>query len=281
MKIGVTGATGQLGRLVVAALKQLVNSDKLIVLVRSVEKATDLNIEARTFDYNNADPKALAGIDTLLLISGSEIGQRERQHSNVINAALKAGVKRIVYTSLLHANTSTLSLAAEHKATERDLKNSGIDHTILRNGWYTENYTGSLNNAIASGAIVGCAGDGKIASATRADYAQAAAVVLTSDGHSGKTYELSGDSSYTLAELAEEVSKQTGKKIEYKNMTEYEYANLLAGIGLPEGLAQAIAGWDTSASKGDLYDDSHQLSTIIGRQTTPLSVMVKSALQAI
>lgn len=280
MKIGVTGATGQLGRIVVEKLKDRVLAESIVALVRTPEKALDLGVEVRVFDYSKPESLAesLQGIDSLLLISGNELGQRAKQHANVIDAAKQAGVKWIVYTSVLRADTSTLSLAAEHLLTEEALKASGIPYTILRNGWYTENYTGSISGAIAAGALIGSAGDGKIASAARADYAEAAAVVLTSEGNVGKVYELAGDEAYTLTDLAAEVSRQTGKNIPYSNLPEAEYANILKSFNLPEGLALAIAGWDVSASKNDLFDDAHQLSRLIGRPTTPLAKVVADAL---
>ena len=280
MKIAITGATGQLGRIVVEKLKEKVDVSNIVALVRSKAKAADLGVEAREADYENPQSldAALDGVDTLLLISGSEVGKRAAQHSNVINAAKNNGVKWIVYTSLLHADTSTLSLATEHMATEAMLKESGISHTILRNGWYTENYTGSIGGALAGGAFIGSAGEGKIASAARKDYAEAAVQVLTSKGHEGKVYELAGDEAYTLTDLAAEISKQSGKTIPYKNLPQDEYAKLLEGFGLPQGLSQAIAGWDVSASKGDLFDDKEQLSQLIGRPTTPLKDVVAEAL---
>jgi NAD(P)H dehydrogenase (quinone) len=281
MKTGITGATGQLGRLVVEKLKQRVNPDSLVALVRDPEKAADLGIEARVFDYTRPETlaSALEGIDHLLLISGNEVGQREAQHRNVIEAAQRAGVKWIVYTSLLRADSSSLSLAPEHAATERLLEKTGIPYTILRNGWYTENYTGSLVGSVQAGALAGSAGEGKVSSAAREDYAEAAAVVLSGEGHEGKVYELAGDEAYTLKELAAEVSKQVGKEVPYNNLTEAEYAQLLVSLGVPEGFAEAIAQWDTGASKNDLFDDSKVLSKLIGRPTTPLSVSVKDALE--
>ena len=281
MKIAVTGATGQLGRLVVEQLKSRSSADNIVALVRTPEKALDLGVNARDFDYNQTEglEEALNGVDTLLLISGSEVGQRATQHSNVIEAAKKAGIKWIVYTSLLHADTSTLSLAGEHLATEKMLKESGVEHTILRNGWYTENYTGSIDGALAGGAFIGSAGDGKISSAARADFAEAAAVVLSDESHKGKVYELAGDDSYTLSDLAEEISKQTGKDIPYKNLAEADYASALKSFGIPEAFAEAIASWDVSASKGDLFDDSKQLSKLIGRATTPMAETVKVTLK--
>ena len=280
MKIGVTGATGKLGRIVLEKLKERNSGTDIVALARSVEKALSLGVEARVFDYQNAEmlPDAIKDIDYLLLISGNEIGKRALQHANVIEAAKKAGVKWIVYTSLLHAGTSSLSLAGEHLETEKKLKESGIKYTILRNGWYTENYTASIPGAIAGGAFIGSANDGKISSAARADYAEAAAVVLTTEGHYNKSYELAGDESYTLNDLAAEISRQTGKNIPYKNMPEAEYASMLENFGLPKELACAIAGWDIGASKGDLFDDGRQLSKLIGRGTTPLASMVTKAL---
>lgn len=280
MKIAVTGATGQLGTLVVEELKKRVPVENIVALARTPEKASALGVEVRPFDYNSPEvmTESLAGIDRLVLISGNEIGQRARQHFNVIEAAGKTGVKWIVYTSVLHADSSTLNLADEHLKTEEALKASGIDYTILRNGWYTENYTASIGGALAGGALWGSAGNGKISSASRADYAEAAAVVITDERHKGKVYELAGDEHYTLADLAAEISKQTGKNIPYKNMPEAEYKKILESFGIPEGTASDIASWDVSASKDDLFDDSHQLSALIGWPTTPLAESVKAAL---
>ncbi|PRY55219.1 NAD(P)H dehydrogenase (quinone) [Arcticibacter pallidicorallinus] len=281
MKIAITGATGQLGQLVVSKLKNQGAGENIVALVRSRQKASGLGVEIREANYDDAETleSALSGIDTLLLISGSEVGKRAVQHRNIIDAAKKNDVKWIVYTSLLHADTSTLSLAAEHLATEAALRDSGIPYTLLRNGWYTENYTGSIPGALAGGAFIGSVGEGKIASAARADYADAAVAVLTTEGHEAKIYELAGDQAWTLSDLAAEISRQSGKNIPYVNMPEAEYANALKGFGLPEGLSHAIAGWDVSASRGDLFDDGRELSRLIGHQTTPLSEVVAAALK--
>lgn len=280
MKIGVTGATGQLGRLVVEKLKERTTSSDLIALVRSPEKAADMGVEAKAFDYTQPDnmPEQLRDVDHLLLISSSEVGQRKAHHQHVIDAAKQAGVKWIVYTSLLHADSSPLSLATEHVETEKMLKESGIPHTILRNGWYTENYMASVPGAVQSGAFIGSAGDGRIASATREDYAEAAAVVLTGEGHVGKLYELAGDDAYTLADLATEISKQTEMDIPYTNMSVADYSGALASAGLPEPVASAFASFDAGAAKGGLFDDKKELSKLIGRPTTALSVAVRRAL---
>ncbi len=280
MKIGVTGATGQLGRLVVESLKSKVSAETIVALVRNPEKAADLGIEARAFDYTQAENlvASLKGIDKLLLISGNEVGQRLPQHLAVIDAAKQAGVKQLFYTSILHADSSPLGLATEHLATEVAIKESGLTYTILRNGWYTENYTGSAKGAVGAGAFIGNAGDGKIASAARVDYAEAVAVVLAGEGHEGKTYELAGDEAYTLTELAAEISKQSGKTIPYNNLTEAEYAGILKSFGLPDGLAEMLANSDTGASKGGLFDDSKVLSELIGRPTTSLAKVVADAL---
>lgn len=281
MSIAITGASGQLGRLVIAQLKAVAPNQTVYALARSPAKAADLGVPVRAADY--AQPAtlvaALAGVDTLLLISSSEIGQRAAQHRNAIEAAVQAGVRRIVYTSLLHADRSELSLAQEHRETEAMLKDSGIAHTVLRNGWYTENYTGSIAGALAGGAFIGSAGAGKIASAARADYAAAAVAVLTSEGHDGKTYELAGDTAYTLAELAAELSRQAGRDIPYRDLAQADYAAALASFGVPAGFAEAIAGWDVAASRGALFDDGRQLSQLIGRATTPLSASVAQALR--
>lgn len=282
MTIAVTGATGQLGRSVIEQLKQKVAAANIVALVRSPEKAQDLGVQARKADYTQPDTlqTALAGVDTLLLISSSEVGQRVAQHQNVLDAAKRAGVKRVVYTSLLHADKSPLSLADEHVQTEAAIKASGLTYTLLRNGWYTENYTGSIPGALAAGAVVGSAGNGRVASATREDYAQAAVTVLTTSGHDGKTYELAGDQAWTLTDLAAELSRQTGRDIPYRNLPEAEYAKILEGVGLPGFLAAAIASWDVGASQDALFDDSKQLSKLIGRPTTPLAETIKATLAA-
>lgn len=281
MTIAVTGSTGQLGRLIIPALRQKVAASKVVALARSATKAADLGVPVREADYGSVEAleRALQEVDTLLLISSSEVGQRAQQHRNVIKAAQVSGVGRIVYTSLLHADTSPLSLAVEHRDTEEALKGSGLRYTILRNGWYTENFTGSIPVALANGAFVGSAGQGRISSAPRADYARAAVEVVTGEGHDGKVYELAGDESYTLADLAAEISRQTGRDIPYQDLPEAEYANILKGAGLPEGLAQAIAGWDIGASQSALYDNGKTLSTLIGRPTAPLGDVVARALQ--
>jgi NAD(P)H dehydrogenase (quinone) len=281
MTIGITGATGQLGRRVIEALKARMPPADVVALVRSPPKAAGLGVQVREADYDRPGTldSALPGIDTLLLISASEVGRRAAQHRTVIQAAGNAGVKRLVYTSLLHADTSPLgSLADEHRATEAALKASGLPCTILRNGWYTENYTARVAGALASGTLVGSADGGKISSATRADYADAAVAVLADDRHVGTTYELAGDEAYTLSELAAEVSRQTGRSIPYRNLPESEFAAVLAGLGLPQSLAGAIAAWDVGAAQGALFDDSRQLSALIGRPTTPLAAAVAAAL---
>ncbi len=280
MKIGITGATGHLGRLVVGKLKEKVSAETIVALVRTPAKAADMGVEVRAFDYTQADSLAvsLQGIDKLLLISGSEIGQRFPQHKTVIEAAKKAGVSYVVYTSILHADSSPLFLAIEHLATENALKASGITYCILRNGWYTENYTSSAKATINAGVLIGSAGTGKIASAARIDFAEAAVASLTSAGHENKIYELAGDNAYTLAELADEISTQCGEAIQYNNLTEAQYAEILKGFGLPVAVANMLADSDTGASKDALFDDSHTLSSLIGRPTTPLAKVLADAL---
>ena len=280
MKIGITGATGQLGRLVVDYAKKSTSPSNIVALVRDPEKAKDLGVEVRAFDYNKPEAleAQLKGIDRLLLISGSEIGKRVQQHENVIKAAKAAGIKLLAYTSLLHTDSSPIFLASEHLPTEKILRASGITYAILRNGWYTENYTQSISQNITAGAVFGCAGQGKISAAARKDYAEAAAVVLTGEGHEFKIYELAGDESFTLSDLAAEISKQTGKKIVYNNLSEAELVEVLKNAGLPEQMAGAFAAIDTHIANGALYDNSHQLSQLIGRKTTPLSAVVKEAI---
>ena len=278
--IAITGATGLLGQHVIESLLKTVPASQIVAIVRNPAKATALSqqgITVRQADYSDeaALTAALQGIDKLLLISSSEVGQRAPQHRNVINAAKAAHVKFIAYTSLLHADTSPLGLADEHVATEQMLAESGIAYALLRNGWYTENYLASAPAALEHGVFIGAADEGKIASATRADYAAAAARVISEDGHAGKTYELAGDAGWTLSQLAAELAKQSGKKVVYQNLSEADFAAALKGVGLPAGLADMLADSDTGASKGGLFDDSHTLSKLIGRPTTSLSDSVK------
>ncbi|HHZ7488689.1 TPA: SDR family oxidoreductase [Citrobacter freundii] len=278
--IAITGATGQLGQHVIESLLKTVPASQIVAIVRNPAKATALSqqgITVRQADYSDeaAFTTALQGIDKLLLISSSEVGQRAPQHRNVINAAKAAHVKFIAYTSLLHADTSPLGLADEHVATEQMMAESGIAYALLRNGWYTENYLASAPAALEHGVFIGAADEGKIASATRADYAAAAARVISEDGHAGKTYELAGDAGWTLSQLAAELAKQSGKKVVYQNLSEADFAAALKGVGLPAGLADMLADSDSGASKGGLFDDSHTLSKLIGRPTTSLADSVK------
>ncbi|ENZ4139793.1 SDR family oxidoreductase [Enterobacter ludwigii] len=281
--IAITGATGQLGQLVIEQLLNTVPANQIVAIVRNPAKAEALSqqgITVRQGDYADESTmtSALKGVEKLLLISSSEVGQRATQHQNVINAAKAAGVKFIAYTSLLHADKSPLGLHVEHVATEKALAESGIPYALLRNGWYTQNYLASAPPALEHGVFIGAAGEGKIASATRADYAAAAAKVISGDGHAGNVYELAGDHAWTLSELAAELSKQSGKNVAYQNMSEADFAAALKGVGLPAGLADMLADSDVGASKGGLFDDSHTLSKLIGRPTTPLSESIKAIL---
>ena len=282
--IVITGASGQLGRLVIQSLLAKVPASQIVAAVRNPERASDLaalGVQIRKADYT--DPASLdaafQGAEKVLLISSSEVGLREAQHRNVIDAVKKAGVSLLAYTSLLHVDTSPLGLAGEHAATEAYLGQSGVPFVLLRNGWYTENYLASIPPALQHGAFIGSAGEGRIASAARADYAEAAAVALTTPDQSGKVYELAGDESYTLAEFAAELSRQSGKQIPYVNLPESEFKAALVGAGLPEPLAGLLADSDAGASKGGLFDDKRQLSALIGRPTTPLAALIQAALK--
>lgn len=281
--IAITGATGQLGQQVFANLLNTTAANQLVAVVRNPAKAEALSqkgVVVRQADYGDeaALTRALQGVDKLLIISSSEVGQRAPQHRNIINAAKAAGVKFIAYTSLLHADTSPLGLADEHVDTEKMLADSGIPFALLRNGWYTENYLASAPAALEHGVFIGAAGEGKIASATRADYAAAAARVIAEDGHAGKVYELAGDHGWTLSELAAELAKQSGKNVVYQNLSQADFAAALKSVGLPAGLADMLADSDVGASKGGLFDDSHTLSKLIGRPSTPLAESVKGIL---
>ncbi|MEQ9722191.1 SDR family oxidoreductase [Yersinia alsatica] len=284
--IAVTGATGQLGRLVINALLKKIPASEIIAAVRHPEKASDLaalGLQVRKADYSQPATldAAFQGVDKLLLISSSEVGQRVAQHTAVINAAKHAGVKLLAYTSLLHADKSVLGLGEEHRATEALLRESGLPVVLLRNGWYTENYAASIAPALAHGAFIGAVGNGRIASAARADYAQAAAAVLTQEGQAGKVYELAGDDSYTLAEFAAEIARQSGKPVVYQDLSEADFKQALISAGLPEGFASMLADSDAGAAQGGLFDDSHTLSKLIGRPTTPYVKVIAATLAAL
>lgn len=283
--IAITGASGQLGRLVITALLDTVPTDQLIAIVRDPAKVADLaekGVQVKRADYSDAAAlaRALTGVEKLLLISSSEVGQREAQHRNVIEAAKAAEVKFIAYTSLLHADRSPLGLADEHVATENMLAESGIPFALLRNGWYTENYLASVPPALEHGVFIGSAGKGKIASAPRADYAEAAARVLTRDNQAGKIYELAGDEAWTLFDLTAQLSQQSGKPVAYQNLSAADFTAALQGSGLPEPLAALLADSDVGASQGGLFDDSRQLSTLLGRPTLPLAESLRALLRA-
>ena len=280
----VTGASGQLGRLDIEVLLKILPASEIVAAVRNPEKVADLaarGVEVRQADYDQPASLASAfkGADKLLLISASEVGRRVPQHRAVIDAAKAAGIGLLAYTSILHADTSPLPLAAEHKETESLIRASGLPAVILRNSWYTENYLAGIPAALQYGVLLGSAGAGKVASAARADYAEAAAAVLTQVNQAGRIYELAGDESYTLGELAGEIAQQSGKAVAYQNLPESEFKAALLGAGLPDGLATLLAESDVGAAQGGLFDDSRQLSQLIGRPTTPLAELVGRALR--
>lgn len=276
MTILVTGASGHLGRHVVdSLLSRGVAASDIVAGVRTPSKAAplaDLGVQLATLDYLDADSvaNALDGVDTVLLISGSDVGQRFAGHKNVIDAAEKAGVTKFVYTSAPKATTFDYALGAEHRATEQALAASTLPTVVLRNNWYTENYTQDVLGAAESGVIAAAVGDAKVASASRKDYADAAAVVLTEDGHVGRTYELAGDTSWTYAELAATASEILGREVTYTSLTAEQRQQALEGFGLPAEVAGFVTGIDTAIAGGVLADTDGTLSTLIGRPTTPL-----------
>lgn len=278
LRLFVTGSTGQLGQLVVDALLRSVPASQIIAGVRHVEsegaqRLRARGVEVRVADYSRPDTlsTAFAGVDRLLLISSNELGQREAQHRSVINAAKQAGVGLIAYTSVLRADTSPLNLATEHRLTETALRTSGAPFVLLRNGFYNENYSPSIPAAQANGAVIGCAGEGRISTATRADYADAAAIVLTTtEDQAGRIYELAGDEAFTMSEFAAAIAAASGKPVAYHNMSQADHQAALLGTGMPDQFAALLADIDASAAKGALFDDGRQLSALIGRPTTPM-----------
>ncbi|WP_409059121.1 SDR family oxidoreductase [Streptomyces sp. SYP-A7185] len=285
MSIVVTGATGHLGRLVVEGLLDAqVPAGQIAAVVRDKEKAADLaarGVEVRIADYSA--PETLSGAfaagDRVLLISGSEVGQRVPQHTAVIDAARAAGVALLAYTGVLGGPDADFDLAAEHKVTEQLILDSGLPYTFLRNGWYHENYTANLAPVLEHGAVVASAGEGRVASAARADYAAAAVAVLTGEGHEGKTYELSGDVAWSLAEYAAEIARQTGKDISYANVSPEENLAILTGAGLPEQFAAILVDVDSAIERGLLAGTNGDLSRLIGRPTTPVADAISAALK--
>ena len=282
----ITGASGQLGRLVVEELLKTVPAEHVVALVRDTAKAADLagrGVEVREADYDRPNTlyQALAGARRILLISSNAVGVRAAQHQAVIEAAKSADVELLAYTSILHADATPARLAGEHKATEDAIAASGVPATILRNGWYTENHLMGLQPALEHGAMMGAAGDGRFSSAARVDYAIAAARVLTGEGHAGTIYELAGDEAYTYVEFAAELSRQAGKPVAYRDLSETEYKGVLIGAGLSEDLADVLANEDDVARADTLFDDSGTLSRLIGRATTPMPVSIANALTSI
>jgi NAD(P)H dehydrogenase (quinone) len=283
--IVVTGATGQLGRLVVEGLLAEIPAGGVAVAVRSAEKAADWaarGVEVRVVDYGR--PETLAGAfragEKVLLISGSEVGSRIAQHTAVVDAAAGAEVALLAYTGVLGGDEAGFDLAAEHKATEVAILASGLPHVFLRNGWYTENYTAAAADAVERGVVLGSSGDGRVASAARADYAAAAVAVLTGEGHAGRAYELSGDRAWSLSEYAAELAAQSGRPVEYRDVTPDEHRAALVGAGLPEAFAAILVDVDAAIGRGELARDRGVLSALIGRPTTPLADSVKAALGA-
>ncbi|MFJ7208171.1 SDR family oxidoreductase [Streptomyces sp. NPDC098789] len=283
MSIVVTGATGALGRLVLEDLLATVPATEIAAVVRNEAKAADLaarGVEVRVADYS--DPASLEGVfragDRVLMISGSEVGQRVPQHTAVIGAAKAAGVAQLAYTGILGGPEADFDLAAEHRVTEQLILDSGLPHTFLRNGWYHENYTAQLGNVLEHGAVVGSAGEGRIASAARADYAAAAAAVVTGEGHLNKVYELSGDTSWSLAEYAAEVAAQSGREIAYASVPADAHLDVLTGAGVPAGFAAILVDVDAAISRGRLAGTSGDLAKLIGRPTTPIATAIAGAL---
>ncbi len=282
-KLFVTGASGQLGGYVIDALLETVPASAIVAGMRDPAKDEEApnalrqkGVEVRTADYSRPETLASAftGVDRLLLISSSENGKRKIQHRNVIDAAKDAGVGLIAYTSILHADTSPLFLAEEHRDTEAALAEAGVPFVLLRNGWYTEVYTWRLPLALKHGVLMGAAGDGRISSAARADYARAAATVLAGGDHAGRIYELAGDASFTLAELVTLVTEASGKPMAYQNMTPEEFRSAAVQAGAPEMLARILSDTDAGVAKGALFDNGGELARLIGRPTTPFQTTI-------
>jgi len=285
MIIAITGATGPFGRAVIDdLLGRGAPAADIIAAVREPGRAADLaerGLQVRQADYDRPETltAAFLGADRLLMISSNEVGRRVAQHRNVIDAAVANDVRQIAYTSMIHADTSGIPLAAEHKATEAMIRVTRIPFAFLRNSWYLENYTARLTPVLDSGVVLGAAGDGRVAAATRPDFAAAAASVLAGSGTGDAVYELGGDHPFTLAELAAEISRQSGRQVVYRNLPPDEYARTLVASGHPEGYATALAAADVGLSRGELTTDSGDLTRLAGRPTTTLADAVAAGLK--
>jgi NAD(P)H dehydrogenase (quinone) len=283
MSIVVTGATGHLGRHVVDQLLEQVPAEQVTAVVRDEAKAAGLaarGVRIAVADYNA--PETFDGVfsagDKVLLISGSEVGgDRVGQHKVVIGAAKAADVALLAYTSA--PGRLTAALADDHRGTEEALVASGVPYVLLRNGWYHENYTENLAPVLEHNAVVAAAGEGRVSSASRADYAAAAVAVLTGEGHENATYELGGDEAWSMAEYAAELSRQTGQEIVYSQVSGEALTGILTGAGLPGPIAAILAGVDTSIEKGELVVDTGDLSRLAGRPTSPLADAIAAALK--
>ncbi|WP_078893788.1 SDR family oxidoreductase [Streptomyces sp. NRRL S-1022] len=285
MPIVVTGATGQLGRLTVEALlRRGIPAADIIATGRDIAGIKDLadrGITVRRADFTDTDglAEAFAGAERLLLISASvPVGERVANHRRVIDAAASAGVSLVAYTSTTHADTATTVIGATHGETEAYLRDRGIPSVLLRNGWYLENYTSQLPQILQNGAVVGAAGEGRISAASRADYAEAAAVALTAEGHTGAVYELGGDESFTLTELAAAISAAAGKQVTYADLPVADFAQVLTAAGLPAELAEVLADADRGMNRGEMYTDSGDLRRLIGRPPVTLAEALTAAL---
>ena len=276
MSIVITGATGRLGRHVISSLLRLdVQLPDLVAAGRDEEKLgalRELGLATVRADYTEPATleEAFAGADTVLLISSSEVGIRVPQHRNAVDAAVRAGVSRLVYTSALGADRGKLLLADEHLATEEAIAASGLPFTILRNGWYTENFEPALRHAETTGVVLASAGDGRVASATREDYAEAIAAVLAQDGHAGRTYELSGDVAWSFDELAAALTEVLDREVTYRRLTPEQHLAELERTGVDESTARFLVALDANIEDGALDLVTGDLSRLLGRRTTAL-----------
>jgi NAD(P)H dehydrogenase (quinone) len=284
MSTVVTGATGKLGGLVVdALLERGIPANQIVAGGRNADRLKELQargVRTARIDLNDRDSlrRAFRGADKLLLVSGTETGQRVRQHRNAISAANDAGVGLVAYTSIVRADSTTLILAAEHRATEDMLRESQLPFVFLRHSWYMENYTSQIPVYLRQRAILGCADDGRVSAATHADLAGAAAAVLTSEGLDHAVYELGGDDAFTMSELAAEISTQTGQTVQYQDFSVDAYTKLLVRGGVPPADAALIADGDRGVAAGELLVETGDLSRLIGRPTERLSEAIADTL---
>jgi NAD(P)H dehydrogenase (quinone) len=288
MTIGISGASGQLGRATTDLLLERVEPAELVLVTRDpagLQAYGQRGVDVRHGDFREPStlPESYRGIDTLLLISGADIGQRVAQHSAAVDAAKAAGVQRVAYTGIVNPTEANAAAAApEHRGTEEALLASGLEWTFLRNGIYGDLTADALQQSIAAGQHVFNSGDGGTSYVTRADCAAAAAEVLAGDGHAGKAYDITGPetiSGYDLAAMASEVS---GQSVEPVSVDDETFVSILVEhAGLPQFIAEFLASFGRAAREGQLGLVSDDFERLTGRPPAAFRTLLEGAATAV